>query len=148
MTSSAEVWLVTIEQSHRIQLDWILDISWCWRDSDLIERICMCFAQHCLNRDLSRWRYDIFLCCSVSFCQTLFILIICIENFSAHQEIVSVVSMLNHEQLMIHRRLALEEKFVQSVCLARCSARRSARFDLWRLTMIQLTVTMKIFECT
>ncbi len=53
MTSSVKVWLATIEQSRLVQLDWISDISWCWRDSDLIERICMCSAQHCLNRNLT-----------------------------------------------------------------------------------------------
>lgn len=57
---------------------------------------------------LNCWRDDIFLCCSVLSCQTLFILVICIENFSAHKEIVSVVSMLSHEILMSHRRSALK----------------------------------------
>ena len=68
MTSSVEVWLMTIEQSRLVQLDWVSSISWCWRDSDLIERICMCIAQHCLNWNselLKKWYF------SVSFCVIL-----------------------------------------------------------------------------
>ena len=67
----------------------------------------MCSAQHCLDRDLGRWRGDIFLCRPVPSCRTPFILAICIENPPAHEEIVSVVPMLSHEILMGHGRSAL-----------------------------------------
>ena len=67
----------------------------------------MCTAQHCLDRDLGCWRGDILLCRPVPSCRTPFILAICIENPSAHEEIVSVVPMLGHGVLVGHRRSAL-----------------------------------------
>ena len=86
--SLAEAWRAAIGQSRLVQLSWVPGTSRCWRGSGLIKRICICNAQHCLNRDLSCWRGDSFLCRPVSFCRTPFILAICIDNPPALEEIL------------------------------------------------------------
>ncbi len=81
---------------------------------------------------LGCWRGDIFLCRPVSFCRTPFILAICIENPSAHEEIVSVVPMLSHGLLVDHRRLALEER-IRAACALPSVLRGVLRGVLWSL---------------
>ena len=69
VTSPAGAWLTAIGQPRLVQLGWVSGISWCWRGSGLIERICMCTAQHCLDWNsglLKRWYFPVPSCAILS----------------------------------------------------------------------------------
>ncbi len=117
--SSSSAWL---NFRHQLMLTW-QRLDW-----ENMHVLCAALSES----KLDCWRDDIFLCCSVSFCWTFFILVICIENLSAHEEIVSVVSMLSHELLMNHRRLALEKR-ICAICALSSVLQDILRDVLWSL---------------
>ncbi len=127
MTSLAAVWLASIEQSRQVQFSWVSGINWCWRDSNFIERTCMCIAQHCLNRKLSCERDDTFLCRSVFSCWTFFILVICSERFLAYEE--DCLSLINAESWTIDESstISFREGNMRSLSSIKCHTRRFTR---------------------
>jgi len=117
--SSSSAWL---SFRHQLMLTW-LRLDW-----ENMHVLCAALPES----GLGCWRDDIFLCRSVSFCRTSFILAICIKNPPAHEEIVSVVSMLSHELLVNHRRSALEKR-IRAVCALSSVLRDVLRDVLWGL---------------
>lgn len=149
MTSFVEVWLTAIEQSRLVQLNWVSSISWCWRDSDLIERICMCTAQHCLNWDfelLKRWHFPVPSCVILS--NILHPCHLYRKSLSSWRDCLSRVDAESwnlNESSTISFKKDNPRSLNAPWCSARHSTRHSVRCDLWRY---QLTATKKTFEYT